>query len=118
VTGVPEVVERRRHPRVACSHDGQGMRVRLRGAGEARIVNLSVGGALVETTVRLLTGRTYAVQWHGPPPTRAHTAEVVRCELVGLEGGAHPLFRAAVVLKEVSTDRRVATTHAGTGYSS
>jgi hypothetical protein len=98
--------------------EAAGPRLRLRGAGDVTVVNLSQGGALVESTVRMLPGRACALHLNGTQDTRTLAGEIIRCELVHVEGGKLPLYRAAIAFSQEISDAWVATTRAGTGYPS
>jgi hypothetical protein len=110
--------ERRRSPRSAALTEAGAVLVRIRGAGEVQVVNMSRGGALVHAPVRLLPGRRCVVQWTGPRGTRTVLAEVVRSELVGVDARARPVYRAAVVFEQEIDETWGVATHQGTDYPS
>lgn len=61
------------------------VRLRLRATGEARIVNASRHGALIESASRLLPGRRCTVQWSATRRTSVVQGTVVRAEVSGLD---------------------------------
>jgi hypothetical protein len=108
--------ERRRHPRVPIEPDAPDVRLRLRGTGESTLVNLSRGGALVETRSRLLPGSACAVHWSSRSGSHTLDGHIVRSDVFQLVPGKGPLFRTAIAFQHEMGEAWVATTRAGTYY--
>lgn len=73
--------ERRAAPRVATS-PGDGLdRARLRPGRVALVVDLSAGGALIETDCRLMPGARVELQLGDPKPVITVGARIVRCHV-------------------------------------
>lgn len=87
--------ERRRHPRVAAAQAGWRA-VRLRTGDPLALVNLGPGGALVESTRRLLPGTTVILQISVDEGTISLRAEVVRCAVHALDRDEGVCYRGAV----------------------
>ncbi len=89
--------ERRRFARIPCSPDAS---VRLRAGTSARLVDLGLGGALVESTTRITPGAVHATMFVSPEVAfrahanivRAYVARVTRDE----DGGTSLLYRAGL----------------------
>ena len=100
-TSEPGVVippsDRRRFVRIACPPDAS---VRLRAGSSARLVDLGLGGALVESTTRIMPGAVHATMFVSPEVAfrahahivRAYVARVTRDE----NGGTSLLYRAGL----------------------
>ena len=100
-TSEPGVVippsDRRRFVRIACPPDAS---VRLRAGSSARLVDLGLGGALVESTTRIMLGSVHATMFVSPEVAfrahahivRAYVARVTRDE----NGGTSLLYRAGL----------------------
>jgi hypothetical protein len=100
-TGEPGVVippsDRRRFVRIACPPDAS---VRLRAGSSARLVDLGLGGALVESTTRITPGAVHATMFVSPEVAfRAH-AHIVRAYVASVtrdgSGGTSLLYRAGL----------------------
>jgi hypothetical protein len=75
----------------------EGMdRARLRPGRTADIVNLSSGGALIETDFRLLPGLRVEMQVGDPVPLIRVAARILRCHVVKVDG-ARIRYRGAVM---------------------
>ena len=100
-TSEPAVVtppsDRRRFVRIACPPDAS---VRLRAGSSARLVDLGLGGALVESPTRIMPGSVHATMFVSPEVAfrahahivRAYVARVTRDE----NGGTSLLYRAGL----------------------
>ncbi len=89
--------ERRRFVRIACPPDAS---VRLRAGTSARLVDLGLGGALVESTTRIMPGSVHATMFVSPEVAfRAH-AHIVRAYVASVthdeSGGTSLLYRAGL----------------------
>ncbi|MGE5814345.1 MAG: PilZ domain-containing protein [Acidobacteriota bacterium] len=92
------VVERRKHPRVP-SEQACWRAVRLRTGDPLVLVNLAPGGALVESTRRLLPGTTVILQVNLDEGTLSVRAEVKRCA-VHLLRSDQVQYRGALAFEE------------------
>ena len=72
--------ERRAAPRVSPAGEGWD-RARLRPGRTAEVVDLSAGGALIETDCRLLPGVRVELQLGDPKRPLAVVGRVLRCEV-------------------------------------
>lgn len=110
--------DRRASPRVA-GRAAPGMdRARLRPGRTAVIVDLSSGGALIETDWRLLPGMRVEVQVGEPVPLFRVAGRILRCH-VALLGRERIRYRGALVFEE-PVNLGEAPTHgveSGTGNS-
>jgi hypothetical protein len=91
----PEPLDRRRYPRTAAA-PRCALGALVRPGHDARPLDLSRGGLLLQTTARLLPGRTVDIQlkvgswrWNGG-------GEVVRCEVSGIDPEREVHYRAAI----------------------
>ena len=89
--------ERRRFVRIACPPDAS---VRLRAGTSARLLDLGLGGALVESSSRLTPGTVNATMFVSPDVAfRAH-AHIVRAFVAGItreeNGGTSLVYRAGL----------------------
>jgi PilZ domain-containing protein len=84
---VPDVTDRRRHARVPADQ-ARWRAVRLRTGHPLSLVNLAPGGALVESSRRLLPGTTVILQVSLDEETLSVPALVVRCTVHALSSDA------------------------------
>ena len=81
----PVIRERRATPR-ATTRPGDGVqRARLRPGRTAVVVDLSAGGALIETDWRLLPGMRVELQLGDPKPVLTIAGRIVRCHVAMLD---------------------------------
>lgn len=88
--------ERRRHPRFACPSDAS---VRLQASTSARVLDLGLGGALVESSTRLVPGSMTALVFNTPDVAfrvRTRVSRVFVSGFTGAGGGAPLLYRAGL----------------------
>jgi PilZ domain len=89
--------ERRRFVRIACPPDASA---RLRAGTSARLLDLGLGGALVESTTRLTPGTVNATMFVSPDVAFRARAHIVRAFVVGVtrdeDGGTSLLYRAGL----------------------
>ena len=91
--------ERRKAPRIA-GFAMPGMdRARLRPGRTAHIVDLSTGGALIETDWRLLPGMRVEIQIGEPVPLIRVAGRILRCH-VALLGRERIRYRGALMFEE------------------
>jgi hypothetical protein len=91
--------ERRASARVAgCALPGMD-RARLRPGRTAHIVDLSSGGALIETDWRLLPGMRVEIQVGEPVPLFRVAGRILRCH-VALLGRERIRYRGALMFEE------------------
>lgn len=90
--------ERRRHPRVTPFEWQGGIRGRIRPGHDVLVIDLSEGGALVETSRRLTPGSTAEIQLDAPDGRHTTRGVVVR-SYVCLLLADQLLFRTAVALE-------------------
>ena len=91
--------ERRASPRVS-SLSGSGMdRARLRPGRSAVVVDLSSGGALIETDWRLLPGLRVEVQLGDAVPVFRVAARILRCHVAWL-GREKIRYRGALAFEQ------------------
>jgi hypothetical protein len=91
--------ERRVHPRVTTGERPDIARARLRPGRTARVVNVSRGGALIETDSRLLPGAAVDLQLGDPIALYRVRARILRCHVALLEG--HRIrYRGAMMFEE------------------
>jgi hypothetical protein len=74
-------------------------RARLRPGRLARIIDLSAGGALIETDWRLLPGLRVELHVGEPVPVHKVAARILRCQ-VTLVGREHIRYRGALAFEE------------------
>jgi hypothetical protein len=79
------VRERRASPRVLALTMAGMERARLRPGRMAHIVDVSAGGALIETDWRLLPGTRVEMQLGEPVPVFRVAGRVIRCHVAALE---------------------------------
>jgi hypothetical protein len=109
---IPLSGERRATPRVIPVEDSGIERARLRPGRTAWVIDLSAGGALLETDWRLLPGTRVDLQLGDPAPVFKVTGRILRCHVALLDReriryrGAL-VFEAPLALGEHTT-RRVA----------
>ena len=72
------------------------LRMRIVPEGEAMPVNLSAGGALIESNVRLLPCSRIALEFGGAGFRFTARGRVVRAWIVGLDEGHGPRYRGAI----------------------
>lgn len=81
----PVTQERRATPRIS-PVGGSGMaRARLRPGRTAHVVDLSAGGALIETDWRLLPGTRVELQFGQPAASVNVAGKVLRCHVASLD---------------------------------
>ncbi len=91
--------ERRAAPRV-CAFTTQGMeRARLRPGRLAHVIDLSSGGALIETDWRLLPGIRVEMQLGEPDPLFRVAGRILRCHVALLDRG-RIRYRGALMFEE------------------
>ena len=90
--------ERRRHPRVTPFDCQGGIRGRIRPGHDVLVIDLSEGGALVETSKRLTPGATAEIQVDAPDGRHTTRGVVVRSYVCALLAEL-VLFRAALALE-------------------
>jgi hypothetical protein len=91
--------ERRRSDRIE-SADSTWARVRLRTGHEISLVNVSGGGALVETSARLLPGTAIVLHVVANDRTIAVRARVTRCHVCAIVNDGGVRYRCAVAFTE------------------
>lgn len=100
--------ERRASPRVAAFHIAGMERARLRPGRMAHIVDLSAGGALIETDWRLLPGMRVELQLGEPVPLFRVVGRILRCH-VALLDRERVRYRGALMFEEQLSFGEVAT---------
>jgi hypothetical protein len=73
--------ERRRSPRRGVHDDHGIVSTKIRPGHPARIIDVSAGGALIETPQRLLPGRTLELQIEGRDRREIVRGSIVRCSV-------------------------------------
>ena len=91
--------ERRISPRVSALGNSGMDRARLRPGRSALVLNLSSGGALIETEWRLLPGLRVEVQLGEPAPVHRVAARVLRCH-VSLVAREKIRYRGALAFEQ------------------
>lgn len=91
--------DRRASPRVAAFHIAGMERARLRPGRMAHIVDLSSGGALIETDWRLLPGMRVELQLGEPVPLFRVVGRILRCH-VALLDRERIRYRGALMFEE------------------
>jgi hypothetical protein len=99
-----DVVERRRSDRIE-SAASTWDRVRLRTGHEISLVNVSGGGALVETRARLLPGTAIVLHVHTDDRTVAVRARVTRCFVCAIDKNAGVRYRGALAFADAHPTR-------------
>jgi hypothetical protein len=95
-----EVFERRSTPRWPGRHEHHPFTAaRLRPGRDITLINLSTGGALVESGSRLLPGTRVDLQLLGSGIRRVVRGRVLRCHVCALRGDG-VLYRGAVMFEE------------------
>jgi PilZ domain len=94
--------ERRAHPRLSARELRWLNAARLKYGPPVRLIDLSVGGALLESDVSLRPGSTLALELVGAGPSGSSPVvvplRVVRCQLTSL--GDKPVYRAACAFRQ------------------
>lgn len=93
------MTDRRRSTRYPL-HAGRTWRVRVRPGRDAALVDIGVGGVLVEGASRLLPGSRVVLQFVVPEGTLSVRGRVVRCEVAALDPGNGVRYRGAVSFDE------------------
>ena len=94
------VVERRAWPRISTAHSTHLACARVRPGRPAMVINVSQGGALIETDARLLPGTAVELQLLGESAPRCRaTGRVLRCHVSMLTGG-RIRYRGALMFTE------------------
>lgn len=91
--------ERRATPRVSTIGYGGIERARLRPGRTAHVVDLSAGGALIETDWRLLPGMRVELQLGDPKTLLTVAGRILRCH-VSLLGRERIRYRGAMAFEE------------------
>lgn len=81
------VAERRSSRRVSALDSSEMGQARLRPGRTARVIDLSSGGALIETDWRLLPGTRVELQLGCPVPKFCVTGRILRCHVALLDRG-------------------------------
>jgi len=94
-TALKPSIDRRRMPRLHSVDHHRIVHTRVRPGHGARIVDVSAGGALIDTTYRLLPGTS--VELHVETTTRQTRirGQVLRCSVVSLRS-SHVCYRGAI----------------------
>jgi hypothetical protein len=94
---------RRRFTRIACPPDAS---VRLRAGSSARLLDVGLGGALVESSTRIVLGSVYATMFVAPDIAFRAQAHVVRAFVAGVtrveSGGTSIVYRAGLEFEALS----------------
>ncbi len=88
--------ERRKFARIACPPDAS---VRLRAGMSARLVDVGLGGALVESSARIVLGSVYATMFVAPDIAFRAQGRIVRAFVAGVTSGGGStslLYRAGL----------------------
>ena len=93
------LIERRAWPRISTANSTNLACGRVRPGRPAAIIDVSEGGALIETDSRLLPGTLVELQLGDPAPICRATGRVVRCH-VYLLSGARIRYRGALMFSE------------------
>jgi hypothetical protein len=95
--------ERRKFARIACPPDAS---VRLRAATSARLVDVGLGGALVESPARIVLGSVYATLFVTPDIAFRAQGRIVRAYVAGVRpddnGGTSLLYRAGLEFEKLA----------------
>jgi len=93
---------RRRFTRIACPPDAS---VRLRAGSSARLLDVGLGGALVESPTRIVLGSVYATMFVAPDIAFRAQAHVVRAFVAGVtRGGTSLVYRAGLEFGTLSPE--------------
>jgi hypothetical protein len=92
-------LERRAGPRFVMSTNSRASRVRLRPGRTAQVLNLSRGGALIETDWRLMPGARADVQIGDAAAALVVSGRIVRCHVALLER-SRVRYRAALAFDQ------------------
>jgi len=92
-------VERRAWPRLSTVERADLACGKLRAGRPARIVDVSRGGALIETDARLLPGSRIELQVGEPVVLYRVRAKILRCQVATLDSG-RIRYRGALVFEE------------------
>jgi len=92
-------MERRTSPRVSALGNAGMDRARLRPGRTAHVIDLSPGGALIETDWRLLPGTRVELQLGQPVPKFRVTGRILRCH-VALLDRERIRYRGALAFEE------------------
>lgn len=117
----PVGVDRRRMRRLCEAQDHRIINARVRPGHRAHIVDVSAGGALIDTTYRLLPGT--CVELHVETRTRQTRVrgQVLRCSVVRLKS-SHVCYRGAIrfdrYLPWIAEDGSVTSSGVRPAYSS
>ena len=96
--------ERRKFARIACPPDAS---VRLRAGMSARLLDVGLGGALVESSARIVLGSVYATMFVAPDVAFRAQGRIVRAFVAGVkrsEGGTSLLYRAGLEFGQLSPE--------------
>jgi hypothetical protein len=103
--GALTAAERRRFVRIACPPDASA---RLRAGTSARLLDVGLGGALVESSSRLTPGSVNATLFVSPDIAFRARAHIVRAFVVGVtreeNGGTSLVYRAGLEFGPMSAD--------------
>jgi hypothetical protein len=89
-------IDRRRAHRARAAEQHRITSIRIRPGHDARVIDASAAGALLETTHRLLPGRAVELQMQTQTEQVSVRARVVRCAVVQVRA-ATVFYRGAVV---------------------
>lgn len=109
----PHHGERRRWMRASPLATEDVVHCRLRGGEPALVVNLSRGGALLETSQRVLPGRRYVLHWRRAGRVCAVNARMLRASVL-VVGPSRVVYQGAMAFDEESREFWELTTHSGT----
>ena len=94
-----DTVERRAWPRIATAACSDMARGKLRPGRAAHIIDVSAGGALIETDWRLLPGVRVDLQMGEPLPLYRVRARILRCHVTLLDR-ERIRYRGALMFEE------------------
>jgi hypothetical protein len=94
-TVVAAVAERRARARLSCAEATPAVLCRIRPGHPADVLDLSSGGALLETRRRLSPGSVIDIQWEADGRRHLTRAQVMRCEVAAVLPDTI-VYRAAV----------------------
>jgi len=95
-----EGTERRAWPRTPCRGHGLVAGARLLPGRDVQIVDLSCGGALIETRSRILPGARVELQFVGGGAPRRVRGLIVRSHVAGLDRECGITYRGALMFDE------------------
>jgi hypothetical protein len=98
-SAVSDRIERRQTPRRVTPEAHGVVRVRIRPGHDASLLDISCGGAAIETTHRLLPGRMVELQLDLRHRRACARGRVARCTVVRVEAD-RLLYRAALCFEE------------------